>query len=72
MIKITRIHTEVETINHLDKEYSEYNSKDRRIFYFNNEALNRFREAMRKRREKDSIVNLENIVKYGYVSHHWR
>lgn len=72
MIKINRIYTEIETENALDKEYRDYYSVNRRIFYINDEALNNFRDHMQARREKDSIVQLEHIVKQGYVSQHWR
>jgi hypothetical protein len=72
MIKITRIYTEIETENALDKEYRDYYSVNRRIFYINDEALNNFKTHMQARREKDSIVQLEHIVKQGYVSQHWR
>lgn len=72
MIKISRIYTEIETENALDKEYRDYYSINRRAFYINDEALTNFRSHMQARREKDSIVELEHIVKHGYVSQHWR
>lgn len=72
MIKINRIYTEIETENALDKEYRDYYSVNRRAFYINDEALINFREHMQNRRDKDSIVELEHIVKHGYVSQHWR
>ena len=72
MIKISRIYTEIQTENALDKEYRDYYSINRRAFYINDEALRRFKESMEQRREKDSIVELEHIVKHGYVSQHWR
>lgn len=72
MIKITRIHTEVETVNYLDKEYDEYNSKERRVFIINDEAFFKFKESMQQRRDRDTIEKLNNMVKYGFISQHWR
>lgn len=72
MIKINRIYTEIETENALDKEYRDYYSKNRRVFYINDEQLDMFRARIEERRERDTIEELEAIVKYGYVSQHWR
>lgn len=72
MIKVSRIYTDNETIRLLEKEYTDYNAKERRAFYFNEEALNNFRDRMQKRRESDTIGQLELVIKYGYVSQHWR
>jgi hypothetical protein len=71
MIKITRIHTEVETVNYLDKEYDEYNAKERRVFIINDDAFFKFKESMQQRRDKDTIERLNNMVKHGYISQHW-
>lgn len=72
MIKINRIHTEVETQDALDKEYNDYNSINRRSFYFNDVAMTNFREKMNELREKESIEELKGMLRYGYISQHWR
>jgi len=72
MIKINRIYTEIETENALDKEYRDYYVKNRRVFYIDDEALNRFKEAMQTKRQIEAIDEINNIVKHGYVSQHWR
>jgi len=72
MIKINRIYTEIETENALDKEYRDYYVKNRRVFYIDDEALNRFKEAMQTKRQIEAIDKINNIVKNGYVSQHWR
>ena len=71
-IKINRIHTEVETQNILDKEYNDYNSVNRRSFYFNDLVMANFREKMNELREKEAVEELKHIVRYGYISQHWR
>jgi hypothetical protein len=69
---IKRIYTDKQTITYLEKEYDAYNDKDRRSFYINDDALDKFYVEMSELREVVNIRKLNDMVKYGYVSQHWR
>ena len=69
---IKRTYTDRQTISYLENESDKYNSTSRREFYINYEALDNFYIEMGKLRDRENIRKLNEMIKHGYISQHWR
>jgi hypothetical protein len=69
---IKRTYNDRQTISFLENESDIYNSKNRRSFYINDEAMDKFYNEMSGLREVENIRKLNDMVKHGYISQHWR
>jgi hypothetical protein len=69
---IKRTYSDRQTIKFLENESDIYNSTNRRSFYINDEAMDKFYLEMSALREVENIRKLNDMVKHGYISQHWR